>query len=245
MGAHVTTPVLEAIGLSAGHNRNPVVQDLDLAVQGGEVLALLGPNGAGKTTTLLTLAGVLPQIAGTVRIDGSPTRAPLHRRVREGLALVTSERTLVRQLSVAENIRLCRASRADVLDLFPELEPLLRRSAALLSGGEQQMLALGMALASRPKLLLADEISLGLAPLVVQRLMAAVLAAAQAGTAVLLVEQHAHLALRVASRAMVLSRGGVTVEGPTAELLEDLRTIEHAYLHADPSPNGQGAGADT
>src|SRR3954464_15533088 len=176
-----------------------VVRGLDLRVDPGGVVALIGPNGGGKTTTLLTLSGELPPLAGEVPLNGEVTQAPLFRRARRGLGFVTEERSVFMRLSVADNLRLARARRADVLELFPELGPLMRRSAGLLSGGEQQMLALARALAREPKLLLIDELSLGLAPLVVRRLLDAVRqAATERGLGVLLVEQHVRQALQIA-----------------------------------------------
>ena len=151
-----------------------VVRGLDLRVEPGEVVALIGPNGAGKTTTLLTLSGELPPIAGEVRFNGEVTKAPLFKRARRGLGFVTEERSVFMRLSTADNLRLARVPRRDATALFPELEPLMGRRTGLLSGGEQQMLALARALARKPTMLLADELSLGLAPLVVQRLLRAV-----------------------------------------------------------------------
>src|SRR3954454_16518817 len=191
--------LLECRGVSAGYGGMVVVRDVDLRVGAGEVVALIGPNGAGETNTLLPLSGDLPVIAGEVRYLGTATKSPLFRRARRGLGFVTEERSVFMRLSVADNLRLARARRADVLELFPELGPLMRRSAGLLSGGEQQMLALARALAREPKLLLIDELSLGLAPLVVRRLLDAVRqAATDRGLGVLLVEQHVRQALQIA-----------------------------------------------
>ncbi|GAA3456541.1 ABC transporter permease subunit [Dactylosporangium matsuzakiense] len=223
-------PLVEARGLSAGYGDLAAVRDLDLVVRPGEIVALLGPNGAGKTTTLLTLAGELKPLAGTVRWRGSPAAARLHRRAREGMAFVPEERSVFMQLSTAENLRLGRGPRAAALDAFPELTPLLDRRAGLLSGGEQQILTLARALAGRPALLLADELSLGLAPLVVDRLLRAIRRAADEGLGVLLVEQQAARALEVADRAYVLRRGRVITEGPAAELARDWSNLERSYL---------------
>jgi sulfate-transporting ATPase len=226
--------LLRAIGLSAGYGDLSAVRELDLVVEPGEVVALIGPNGAGKTTTLLTLAGELPPLAGEVRWLGARVdarRVPLHRRARQGLAFVPEERAVVPGLSTANNLRLGRGDVQDALALFPELEPLLRRRAGLLSGGEQQMLTLARALASKPRLLLVDELSLGLAPLAVQRLLDAVRAAADRdGVGVVLVEQHAPLALAHADRVVVLRRGRVGLTGSADELLGRLGTVESAYL---------------
>ncbi|OHV44540.1 ABC transporter ATP-binding protein [Pseudofrankia sp. BMG5.36] len=225
------TALLEASGLCAGYQGVPVVRDLDLTVRPGEVVALLGPNGAGKTTTLLTLAGGLRAVSGTVLADGTPTRAPLHRRAARGLALVTEERSVFMNLSTAENLRVGRCDIGRALSLFPELRAKLKTPAGLLSGGEQQMLTLARALARRPRLLLADELSLGLAPLAVARLLRAVRAAAdEDGVGVLLVEQHVTKVLEVADRAYVLRRGRVELSGTAAELRGRLAEVEGSYL---------------
>jgi len=225
-------PVMEARGLSSGYGPVPVVRDLDLAVRPGEVVALLGANGAGKTTTLLTLAGELPPTAGATAWKGAVTTAPLHLRARDGLALITEERSVFMRLSVADNLRLGRGTPERACDDFPELAPLLDRPAGLLSGGEQQMLTLARALAAEPTLLLADEVSLGLAPLIVERLFRAIRAFADAGGAVLLVEQQPARALRVADRAYVMQRGRVALEGPSGEVLERLGEVEDLYISA-------------
>jgi branched-chain amino acid transport system ATP-binding protein len=227
--------VLEARGLTAGYGRESViVRDLDLAVAAGEVVALLGPNGAGKTTTLLTLCGELPALGGDVWWRGAPTSAPFFRRARQGLGLVTEQRAVLMSMTVAENLRVSRCDRARALGLFPELGEHLNRRAGLLSGGQQQMLALARALARDTALLLVDELSLGLAPLVVDRLLDAVRAAADAGVGVLLVEQHVHKAMQVADRAYVMRRGRIRLSGTTAELRGRVEEIETSYLAADP-----------
>jgi ABC-type branched-subunit amino acid transport system ATPase component/branched-subunit amino acid ABC-type transport system permease component len=228
-------PLLEARGLSAGYGDLAAVRDLDLEVRPGEVVALLGPNGAGKTTTLLTLAGELPPLAGEVVWLGQTRSRPLHRRVRQGLAFVPEDRGVTMSLSAGANLRLGPGDRDQALDLFPELKPLLRRRTGLCSGGEQQILSLARALARDPKVLLADELSLGLAPLVVRRLLEAVRAAADRGVGVLLVEQHARDALDLADRVYVLRRGRVEVQGTGAEVLGRLDELEDAYLVGIPS----------
>jgi len=219
-------PVLEARGLTAGYGAQAVVQDVDLVVQPGEVVALLGPNGAGKTTTLLALAGELPLQAGEVLIDGVATRAPLHRRSQQGLAFVTEERSVFKSLSTVDNLRVGDVETADALALFPELEKRLTVRGGLLSGGEQQMLTLARALSRKPRLLLADEL-----PLVVKRLLEAVRGAAdERGCGILLVEQHVRKALRYADRAYVMRRGRIEMVGATAELRGRLAEIEDSYL---------------
>jgi branched-chain amino acid transport system ATP-binding protein len=209
--------LLDARGLAAGYAGVPVVTDVDLHVDAGEVVALLGLNGAGKTTTVLALAGVVRRMAGRVTVLGDTAARP-DRLARLGLGCVRQGQTPFAGLTVAEHLRLCRGS-ADVLDRLPALRPLLDRPATVLSGGEQRMLALALALARAPKLLLVDELSLGLAPQVVERLLRTVRAVAdEQGAGVLVVEQHVHLALAVADRGYVLERGRITAEGPSADL---------------------------
>jgi branched-chain amino acid transport system ATP-binding protein len=226
------TPVpevlLSARGMSAGYHKHPVVVDVDIEVRAGEVVALLGPNGAGKTTTLLALSGELPPLGGEVFFRGEPASAPLHRRARNGLGFVTEERSVFPELTAAENLKIGRGNEEIALALFPELEPLLKRRGGLLSGGEQQMLTLARALSREPVLLLADELSLGLAPLVVTRLLKAVRAAAdERGVGVLLVEQHVKQALRVADRVLVMRGGRIVLSGKASEVEGRL---EEAYL---------------
>jgi len=234
------TRLLEARGLNAGYDQVAVVRDLDLYVDAGEVVALLGPNGAGKTTTLLTLSGDLPALSGDVMFKGAPTKAPLHRRARQGLAFVTEERSVFMRLSTAENLRVGRGEMSRALELFPELASRLKVPAGLLSGGEQQMLTLARALSRDTDLLLADELSLGLAPLAVQRLLRAVRLAADRGVGVLLVEQHIRHALEIADRAYVMRRGRVEMSGTAGERRDRLRDIEASYLSGAEVPSSNG-----
>ena len=226
-------PALSAAQLTSGYGQQPVVHDIDLEVFPGEVVALLGPNGAGKTTTLLALAGELELLSGEVRIDGVPTEAPLHVRARAGLAYVTEEKSVFMGLSARDNLRVADVPIVDTLAMFPELRPRLDVRAGLLSGGEQQMLTLGRALCRKPRILLADELSLGLAPLVVSRLLEAVRAdAVERGTAVLLVEQHLRKAMQYADRVYVMRRGRIALSGTAAELAGRLDEIERTFVAA-------------
>jgi branched-chain amino acid transport system ATP-binding protein len=225
--------VLTAAAVTSGYGPQAVIHDIDIEVFPGEVVALLGPNGAGKTTTLLTLAGELPLHSGEVRLDGAPTKAPLHVRARAGMTYVTEERSVFMRLSARDNLRVAGVSVEDVLDLFPELRPRLDIRGGLLSGGEQQMLTLGRALGRKPRILLADELSMGLGPLLVRRLLEAVRAAAnERGTAVLLVEQHLRKALQYADRVYVMRRGRIALAGTAAEMAGRLTEIEDAFLAA-------------
>lgn len=223
--------VLHAEELSAGYVGQPVIRDVNLTVMPGEVVCLLGPNGAGKTTTMMTLTGMLPVMAGSVEMFGKTTNEPLYRRARSGLSFVTEERSIIRSLSLSDNIRLAGIPLDAVTDLFPELKPRIHTRAGLLSGGEQQMMSLGRALAREPRLLLADELSLGLAPLIVDRLLQAVRAAAdERQTGVLMVEQHARKALRYADRALVMQRGRIVLTLSGEEARSRIGEIEDSYL---------------
>lgn len=222
---------LEVTGLSVGYGPQPVVHAVDLQVRRGEVVALLGANGAGKTTTLMAVSGAIQSLSGAVRIADEAATRPLHERARRGLAYVTEERSVFKSLSVRDNLRVGDVEVDAVLGLFPELAKRLDVRAGLISGGEQQMLSVARALARRPKVLLADELSLGLAPLVVTRLFLALRDAAQGqGTGVLLVEQHVRKALRYVDRVYVMRRGRVVLDLTAAEARRRVADIEHAYL---------------
>ncbi|EFC86752.1 ABC transporter ATP-binding protein [Parafrankia sp. EUN1f] len=210
--------VLEARDLTTGYGELAAVRGVDLQVRAGEIVALLGPNGAGKTTTLAALAGALPALGGEVRLLGKPVTGPVHARVRSGLGYLPSDRAIVNRLTVAENLKLGRGRPDEAVDRFPALEALLRRPAGLLSGGEQQMLVLARCLVARPQVVLVDELSQGLAPIVVQDLLASLRREAKAtGVAVLLVEQQVRRALSVADRWYLLRQGTVADSGDADE----------------------------
>jgi branched-chain amino acid transport system ATP-binding protein len=225
-----STCLIEATSLALGYGEAPIVRDLNFQLHPGEVVALLGPNGAGKTTTLLGLAGELRPLAGEIKFRNVKDNAPLHRRAAAGLSFVTEERSVFMSLTVEENLRLGRKPVGDSLRLFPELEPLLQRRTGLLSGGEQQMVTLARALARDPQILLADELSLGLAPMVIDRLLRAVRKAADAGVGVLIVEQQIPKALTVCDRVCVMQRGEIVWEGTREEARQDELAIEMTYM---------------
>jgi branched-chain amino acid transport system ATP-binding protein len=228
--------LLEVDALDAGYNGSPVVRELSLHVAAGEVVALLGPNGAGKSTTLNTIAGLLPRIGGSVRLDGADLEGlPAHRRARQGISLVPEGRSLFFGLTVREHLKLAatgdKLRREQLVELLPELEKCLDRKAGVLSGGEQQMLAVGRALVSVPRVLLVDEMSLGLAPVIVERLLPVLRRIAEElGAGVLFVEQHVALALEVADRAYVLSHGRLVLEGGAADLRGRRDLLQSSYL---------------
>ena len=223
--------LLETRSLKAGYLGREVVQAVNLRVDAGEVVCLLGPNGAGKSTTLLTIAGDLPPVDGIVMFNNVPTFTPMDQRVRGGIGLITEDRLVFSKLTARDNLRINGGSVEKALALFPELQPRLGVRGGMLSGGEQQMLGLARALSREPSLLLADELSLGLAPKIVDRLLGAVRAAADDhGTGALIIEQHAHKALKYADRMYLMARGQILLELPADEALRRLDEIEDAYL---------------
>jgi branched-chain amino acid transport system ATP-binding protein len=232
----VSVGTLEIDGLHAGYDGAPVVRDLTISVAPGEVVALLGANGAGKTTTLRAISGIVHPMEGTITVDGRNTASISASAVaRMGVAHVPEGRGIFYGLTVAEHFKLgARGENLDAnaaYDYFPALRDLGDRRAGLLSGGEQQMLAVGRALVRKPKLLLLDELSLGLAPVIVERLLPVVRDyATQEGCAVLLVEQHVGLALDVADRAYVLSHGRISLHRPAAELRGNHELLLASYL---------------
>jgi ABC-type branched-subunit amino acid transport system ATPase component len=217
-------------GLEAGYGKVSVVREVDLEVGSGELVALLGPNGAGKTTTILTIAGELAPLRGAVRCLDLKDNASLHERTRAGLALVTDAHAVFTRMTVAENLRVFHTTTDTVIEMFPELAAHLDRRVALLSGGQQQMLALGLALSRRPTLILADELSAGLAPIIVDRLFSVLRAAADDGVGVLLVEQYVHKALAIADRVYVMDRGRIAISGRAADLQNRVDEIQSSYL---------------
>jgi branched-chain amino acid transport system ATP-binding protein len=248
----VSDTVLKVDGLSAGYAGAEVIRNISITVGTSEVVALFGPNGAGKTTTLRVISGIIRPIRGAVYFGGadlakqSPTL-----RARAGIAHVPEGRGIFYGLTVAEHFRLgYRGEHIDpavVYEYFPALEPLKDRQAGLLSGGEQQMLAVGRALGRRPKLLLMDELSLGLAPLLVERLLPVVRTyAQQSGCAVLLVEQHVQLATEIADRCYVLSHGDIVLHETGERLMRDPSLLVASYVGQgapDPGKAVAGSGA--
>ena len=231
------SPVLTCSGVDAGYvPGQPVLRGVDISLEPGPVMALLGPNGAGKTTLMLTIAGLLEPLGGRIGLGGAPVRPGSPRAaVRAGLVLVPDDRSLFKSLTVTENLKLASRSGGVALETifsyFPELKRRVKVAAGNLSGGEQQMLAIGRALMQEPKVLLVDELSMGLAPVIVEALLPVIRRVADdTGAACVIVEQHVMLALEIADTAMVLAHGDVALQGDAKELAGNEDRIERAYL---------------
>jgi branched-chain amino acid transport system ATP-binding protein len=237
------SPVLTCNGLDAGYvPGRPVLRNVDISLEAGTVLALLGPNGAGKTTLLLTIAGLQPPLAGHIGLGGAPVRPGSARAaVKAGLVLVPDDRSLFKGLTVAENLKLASRRGTTTMEMifgyFPDLKRRVKVTAGNLSGGEQQMLAIGRALMQDPKVLLVDELSMGLAPVVVESLLPVIRRVVdETGAACVMVEQHVMLALEIADTAMVLAHGDIALRGDAKELAADEARIERAYLGRSAQP---------
>ena len=240
MTVDAATPLLALEGLKVAYGGIQAVRGIDLVVGKGELVCLIGANGAGKTTTLKGITGLQPVSGGTVRYEGEDvTGAPAFQLVRRGLAMVPEGRGVFGGLTIEENLAMGAYTRSDrdgirtdverVFALFPRLKERRRQTAGTLSGGEQQMLAMGRALMSRPRLLLLDEPSMGLAPLMVQKVFETVLEVSGEGVTILLIEQNAKLALEVSHRGYVMESGEITLAGDAKALLHDPK-IRAAYL---------------
>jgi len=236
----MNSPLLEVKGLQVAYGGIHAVKGIDLHIAPGELVALIGSNGAGKTTTLKTLAGLLHPAGGEIRYDDkSINNVAAHRRVSMGMALVPEGRGIFARLTVEENLQMGAYSRGDkneiasdlarMYELFPRLAERKEQLAGTLSGGEQQMVAMARALMSRPRLLMLDEPSMGLAPLMVQKIFETIRDIAAQGMSILLVEQNARLALQVAQRGYVMESGAITLSGASAELLGS-DAVQRAYL---------------
>ncbi len=235
--------MLEVSGLRVSYGGINAVKGIDFAVRAGEMVTLIGANGAGKTTTLKALTGLLRPVAGAVRYNGEDIVAvPVYQRVKMGIALVPEGRGIFPRLTVEENLDMggyvrndvaaIRADRDHVYALFPRLAERRRQTGGTLSGGEQQMLAIGRAMMSRPRLLLLDEPSMGLAPLMVQKIFATIRAIAAEGVTIMLVEQNARLALEVCQRGYVMESGEITLHDDAQALLANPQ-VRRAYLGED------------
>ena len=232
--------LLEVENLKVSYGGIQAVKGIDLAVAQGELVTLIGSNGAGKTTTLKALAGLLHPVANKLHYEGkSMHHIPAYQRVRDGLALVPEGRGIFARLTVEENLQMgayCRNDKAGIMqdmqriyDLFPRLAERRTQLAGTLSGGEQQMVAMGRAMMSRPKLLILDEPSMGLAPMMVAKIFETIRNISAQGISILLVEQNAQLALQVAQRGYVMESGRITLSGASSELLGN-DAVQRAYL---------------
>ena len=224
--------VLNDVTVSRGVG--PVISNVSLEIKPGEIVTLVGPNGAGKTSLIESISGVLIPSAGTISLDDvNITKFSKRKRARSGLAVVEQGRMIFPSLTVKENLQLTARTKADMdeaLSLFPELEKRLNNQSILLSGGEQQMVVLARAFAAKPKYLLLDEMSLGLAPVVFMRLLPIIEGIAKSGVGVLLVEQFAHLALKIAQDSIVVTSGHVSYQGDPKALLNDAELLRQKYM---------------
>ena len=236
----MTTPLLELKDLKVAYGGIQAVKGIDLSVDQGELVCLIGANGAGKTTTLKGITGLQPIKSGKIHYAGEDiTGKPSFQLVRKGLSMVPEGRGVFGALTIEENLAMGAYARDDraaikddierVFGLFPRLKERRKQTAGTLSGGEQQMLAMGRAIMSRPKLLLLDEPSMGLAPLMVQKVFETVMAISREGVTILLIEQNAKLALEVSSRGYVMESGEITLQGKAKQLLSDPK-VREAYL---------------
>jgi branched-chain amino acid transport system ATP-binding protein len=250
----VSDGLLSLKDLSVERGGRTVAHEVTLEIAAGAVTALLGPNGAGKSSLVLAVGGVLKPTGGSVVLDGRELAGKRPEKIRQaGLAVVPEGRRLLPDLTVEDNIRVAtyalsrdqaKAGRARALELFPELEKRLTTSARSLSGGEQQMLVLAQALVSHPRYMIIDELSLGLAPVVVQRLIPTIQSMADAGIGVLLIEQFATVALGLSERAYVMEGGRIRFSGQSQELKENPDLLHSAYLfRGAPTTNGAPAAA--
>ncbi|MBA4022691.1 MAG: ABC transporter [Gordonia sp.] len=222
---------LQVQKLTAGYAGTVIVRDLDLHVDAGEVVVLMGRNGVGKSTTLGAIAGNLQGTNGTVLIDGDPLTGPPYRRAGKGLGYVMEGRSVFQSLTVRKNFEVAGAPLDSATEWFPELKPFLDRPAGTLSGGEQQMVALGRALGQQPSVLLVDELSFGLAPIVFHRLLDLLRASAKAKSmAILVVEQHLELAIGLADRALIMASGEIALEIDGHDLARRAAEVERLYL---------------
>jgi branched-chain amino acid transport system ATP-binding protein len=239
-----TRPLLAVEGVEARYGLLHAVRGVSISLADGDKLALVGANGAGKTTLLRTIAGAHPASAGAVRFDGADVTAlPAHRRVALGIALVPEGRRLFPEMTVVENLLVAGRHRRPgpwtvdtVLDAFPLLRPLRNRRAANLSGGEQQATAIGRALMTNPRLLLLDEVSLGLAPLAVDAVYESLTRLIATGTTVILVEQDLGRAMRIADRVVCLLEGRIVLDGPAGELTRERVTEAYFGLRSAAAP---------
>jgi branched-chain amino acid transport system ATP-binding protein len=232
--------VLALEGLTVARGGRNVVREVSLEIPAGEVTALLGPNGAGKSSMVLSVGGILKPVTGKVLLDDADLAGRRPERIRAaGLAIVPEGRRLLPELTVSENLRVAtytlssgdaEAGRKRALELFPELEKRLDNVARALSGGEQQMLVLAQAMVSHPRYVIIDELSLGLAPVVVNRLVPTIQSMAESGIGVLLIEQFATLALGLANHAYVMEGGRIRFSGLASELREKPELLQSAYL---------------